>query len=279
MSVSAYDLHSHSTASDGTLDPADLVARAHAAGIHTFALTDHDTTAGLAEGKAQAERSGLAFVNGVEVSVTWDGRTVHVVGLQVEPGNETLETGLARLRASRDWRNEEIGRRLERHGIPDALEGARRFARGSVVGRMHFARDLVERGLLRDVREVFRQFLARGKPGHVPGAWASLEEAVAWIRAAGGQAVLAHPARYDLSGLRLRGLFGEFREVGGEAVEVVSGSRSRDDTLRVAGATRAAGMLASAGSDYHGPENPWFELGRLPALPQGCVPVWQSWTR
>jgi len=239
MSVSAYDLHSHSTASDGTLDPADLVARAHAAGIHTFALTDHDTTAGLAEAKAQADRSGLAFVTGVEVSVTWEGRTVHLVGLQVEPGNEVLETGLARLRAFRDWRNEEIGRRLERQGIPDALEGARRFARGSVVGRMHFARHLVDRGLLRDVREVFRQFLARGKPGHVPGAWASLEE----------------------------------------AVEVVSGSHSRDDTLRVAGATRAAGMLASAGSDYHGPENPWFELGRLPALPQGCVPVWQSWTR
>ncbi|MCU0934844.1 MAG: PHP domain-containing protein [Gammaproteobacteria bacterium] len=278
MSFSAFDLHSHSTASDGTLEPSDLVARAHAAGVPTLALTDHDTTAGLAAAKAEADRLGLDLVAGVEVSVTWDRRTVHVVGLHVEPAHAQLEAGLARLRAFRDWRAEEIGRRLERHGIPGTLDGARRLTRGTIVSRTHFARHLVERGAARDLREVFRHFLVSGKPGHVPGQWAGLEEAVGWIRAAGGQAVLAHPARYALSGTRLRGLLGEFREVGGAAVEVVSGSHSRDDCLVMAAESRSAGLLASAGSDYHGPESPWLELGRLPELPPGCTAIWDTWS-
>ena len=278
MSVSAYDLHSHSTASDGTLAPAELVARAHAAGVPSLALTDHDTTAGLATAKAEAERLGLGLIGGVEVSVTWAGRTVHVVGLHIEPGHPDLEAGLARLRAFRDWRAEEIGRRLEKHGIPGSLDGARRLTRGAIVSRTHFGRFLVECGKARDLKEVFRRYLVRGKPGHVPGEWATLEEAVGWIRATGGQAVLAHPARYRITSARLRVLLRAFRECGGEGVEVVSGSHSRDDCLVMAAEARSAGLLASAGSDYHGPESPWLELGRLPELPPGCTPIWTSWS-
>ena len=278
MSVSAYDLHSHSTASDGTLDPAALVARAHAAGVPSLALTDHDTTAGLAAAKAEAERLGLNLVHGVEVSVTWGGRTVHVVGLNVEPGHPDLEAGLARLRAFRDWRAEEIGRRLGKHGILGSFEGARQLARGAIVGRTHFARFLVECGQARDMHEVFRRFLVHSKPGHVPGEWAALEEAVGWVRAAGGQAVLAHPARYRLTHSRLRELLRAFRECGGEGLEVVSGSHSREDCLTMAAEARSSGLLASAGSDYHGPESPWLELGRLPELPPGVTPIWESWS-
>jgi hypothetical protein len=277
MAVCTYDLHSHSTASDGTLEPRALVERAHAAGVRVLALTDHDTTAGLEVATRTARELGLTLVPGVEVSVTWKGRTVHVVGLGVEPGHTALETGLARLREFREWRAHEIGRRLERHGVAGAYDGARRFARGVIVGRTHFARFLVEQGRARDLHEVFRHFLVRDKPGHVPGEWASLEEAVGWIRAAGGEAVLAHPARYRLGGPSLRILLGEFRECGGDAVEVVSGSHSRDDCLTMAAEARAARLLASAGSDYHGPENPWLELGTLPRLPEGSTPLWERW--
>jgi hypothetical protein len=277
MNSTVYDLHAHSTASDGTLDPVALIERAHAAGVPVLALTDHDTTAGIAAAKDAADRLGVRLVPGVEVSVTWSGRTVHVVGLRVEPGHRALEGGLERLREFRGWRAEEIGRRLERHGIGAAFEGARRYARGTIVGRTHFARYLVELGRAATLQEVFRRYLVKGKPGHVPGEWATLEEAVDWIRSAGGQAVVAHPARYRLSGLRLRALLGEFRECGGAAVEVVSGSHTREDYLAMAAETRSAGLLASAGSDYHGPENPWVELGRLPSLPAGCTPVWESW--
>jgi hypothetical protein len=279
MSARCIDLHSHSTASDGTLEPEALVQRAHAAGVPVLALTDHDTTAGLEAATREARGLGLDLVPGVEVSVTWGGWTVHVVGLHVQAGNPVLETGLARLRAFREWRAEEIARRLERHGVPGAYQGARGFARGAIVGRTHFARYLVSVGRARDLKDCFRHFLVRDRPGHVPGNWATLEEAVGWIRAAGGEAVVAHPARYRLAARRLRELLGEFRECGGTAVEVVSGSHSREDCLTIAAEVRLTGMLASAGSDYHGPENPWIELGALPPLPEGCTPVWEAWSQ
>ncbi len=273
-----YDLHTHSTASDGTLAPAGLVRRAAAAGIDCLALTDHDTVDGIAEAAVAADRCGIRLQPGVEISVTWERQTIHVVGLGVDPGARTLRAGLARLQDFRRWRAEEIGRRLERIGVADACAGARALAAGPIVGRTHFARLLVQRGRARSVREVFQHFLVRGKPGHVPGEWATLEEAVAWIRAAGGQAVIAHPARYRLSSGRLRRLIGEFRECGGEALEVVSGSHGRDAVAAMAGVARREGMLASAGSDYHGPGSPWIELGRLPPLPAGCTPVWARWS-
>lgn len=272
-----YDLHSHSTASDGTLFPAELVRHAQASGVEVLALTDHDDLSGIAEAQRAARGTGLVLVPGVEISVTWQGRTVHLVGLSVDPLNETLSAGLARLREFRDWRAREMGRRLEKHRVPDAYAGARALAAGNAVSRTHFARYLVEQGFSSDVRSVFRHFLKPNKPGYVPGQWAELAEAVGWITGAGGQAVLAHPARYDLTATKLRRLLAEFVECGGEALEVVSGSHSRDDAINMARYAGDFELLASAGSDYHGPENPWVELGRLAPLPEGCVPVWHAW--
>lgn len=272
-----YDLHSHSTASDGTLSPAELVRRARDSGVDVLALTDHDDLTGLGEAARAAQAVGVVLVPGVEISVTWQGRTVHLVGLNVDPGNEDLLAGLGRLREFRDWRAREMGRRLEKHRVPDAYAGARSLAAGNAVSRTHFARYLVDQGFASDVRSVFQHFLKPNKPGYVPGRWAELAEAVGWITGAGGQAVVAHPARYDLTARKLRRLLGEFVECGGEAMEVVSGSHSRDDAINMARYARDFELLASAGSDYHGPENPWVDLGRLPPLPEGCVPVWEDW--
>lgn len=271
------DLHTHSTASDGTLSPADLTSCAVAAGVTLLALTDHDTTAGIAEAQAAAHRLGLFLLPGVEISVTWGERSVHILGLGVDPHAPMLQQGLARLRAYRMWRAEEIGRRLAREGIEGAHAGALAYSGGRLVARTHFARFLVSRGHADDVRGVFKHFLVRGKPGYVAGEWASLAEAVGWICGAGGQAVIAHPARYGLTRAKLLRLIGEFKELGGVGIEVVSGSHSRDDTFVFARHARENGLLASAGSDYHGPEAPWFELGKLPPLPDGCTPIWADW--
>jgi predicted metal-dependent phosphoesterase TrpH len=273
----SYDMHAHSTASDGTLSPAELMRRAHAAGVEVMALTDHDTLEGLPEAAAAARELGLGFVPGVEVSVTWEGITVHIVGLGVAPDSEVLGRGLAGLREFRDWRAEEIGRRLASHGIDGAFEGARAFSNGHLISRTHFAHFLVEKRHASDLRAVFRKFLVHGKPGFVAGQWAELEDAVRWIRSAGGQAVIAHPARYKVTRGKLRRLIAAFAEAGGEALEVVSGSHSRDDYFTMARHARDFGLLASAGSDYHGPEHPWIQLGRLPKLPDGCKAVWKDW--
>lgn len=273
-----YDLHTHSTASDGTLTPESLVRRAHDAGVNVLALTDHDTTDGLAEAGAAAADLGMTLIKGVEVSVTWQGMTVHVVGLGVDDRYPDLQQGLAGLRTFRQWRAEEIARRLEKSGIAGAFEGARRYATGQLISRTHFARYLVECGRASSVRDVFKRFLLKGKPGHVSGRWAMLDEAVGWIRASGGQAVIAHPARYRLTRTKLRRLIGEFRECGGEAIEVVSGSHSQDECFTMGRHAVECGMLASAGSDYHGPENPYVEVGRLRPLPPGCTPLWRQWT-
>ncbi|MGE5154109.1 MAG: PHP domain-containing protein [Bdellovibrio bacteriovorus] len=276
------DLHTHSTASDGMLTPSALVRLAADLGVQVLALTDHDTTAGLAEAQAAATGLDLRLIPGVEISVTWGGRTIHVVGLRIDSHSRPLQRGLAGLLEFRRWRAQEIGRRLAKAGIAAAYEGAKALSSGSLVGRTHFARLLVERGLAADVRTVFKHFLVNGKPGHVPGDWASLESAVGWITAAGGQSVIAHPARYRLTRTRLLRLTGEFRELGGVGLEVVSGSHSRDDSFAFARFAREQGLLASAGSDFHGPQLAvsgyvGVGLGRLPALPVGCTPLWSDW--
>lgn len=272
-----YDLHSHSLASDGTLSPSELVAAASVSGVDVLALTDHDETSGIAEASQAAQAVGLCLIPGVEVSVTWNKQTVHVVGLRIDPESSPLQLGLARLREFRNWRAEEIGRRLAKHGIEGAYEAARRLARGRIISRTHFAQFLAATGHARSVRDVFKHFLKPRKPGYVPGEWASLEEALGWIHDAGGQAVIAHPARYKMSASKRRKLFGEFVELGGEGLEVVSGSHSLGDTYSMAQYARQFGLLASSGSDYHGPENPWIALGRLPPLPKSCQPIWSTW--
>lgn len=275
MSDISFDLHTHSTASDGSLAPTALVQRAAACGIGVLALTDHDEVAGLAEAAAAAATAGIGFVPGIELSVSWNHQTVHVVGLGIDAETPSLRAGIKRLGAFRLWRAEEIARRLAKKGISGALEGAQQYAKGAILSRTHFAHYLVAEGHARDLRQVFKRFLVRNKPGYVPGEWASLEDALSWIREAGGLAAIAHPARYKISATRLRQLLGEFQELGGAALEVVSGSHSRDDILSMANLCRRFQLAASTGSDYHGPENPYLDLGRLPALPAGCQPIWQ----
>ena len=269
------DLHTHSTVSDGTLTPYELVNQAIAANVDILALTDHDTTDGWPAACQAAHGQGITLVPGVEISVTWHGQVIHIVGLHIDPQNATLQSGLASLREFRDWRATEIGRRLSKYGIANAYEGAARFAAGSIIGRTHFARFLVEQGICKDVRDVFKRYLVRGKPGHVPGQWASLQDAVAWINGAGGMAVIAHPARYRLTATRLRALIAEFKAAGGVGIEVVSGSHNKDEQLTLARLSQQQALFASIGSDYHGPENAWIHLGKLPDLPEACEAIWQ----
>ncbi|GMV00446.1 MAG: phosphatase [Burkholderiales bacterium] len=272
------DLHAHSRVSDGVLAPAEVARRAHAHGVQLFALTDHDELGGLTEAGAVAAALGLAFVPGVEISVSWGGETIHVVGLRIDPGCAPLREGLARTRSGRDARAREMGEDLARAGIADAYQGALRFVGNpAMVGRTHFARYIVERGVCRDVAEVFQRYLSEGKPGFVAHRWAGLADAVQWIRAAGGVAVLAHPGRYRLGETALWALVGAFREAGGTAIEVVCGSHTRDQYRRFAQVAHEFGLRASRGSDFHGPDESRVELGSLPALPDALVPVWLDW--
>lgn len=272
-----YDLHTHSRLSDGILAPAELVAHARTRQVDVLALTDHDVTDGLAEAAAAAAACGLTFVPGVEISVTWGNQTVHIIGLRVDATAPDLQHGLARLRATRLERAREIDRRLQKKRITGALEGAQALCHGATLSRTHFARFLIQTGHAPDLRRAFRQFLSHGAPAYVPVQWAGLEQAVGWIGGAGGQAALAHPARYKLSPGKLRSLIGEFKDCGGAALEVISGTHSAEENRRFAALALRFDLRASVGSDYHGPEKPWVEVGRLPPLPAGCVPVWQDW--
>lgn len=272
------DLHCHSRVSDGMLAPAQVVSRAHAAGVRLHALTDHDELAGIPEAAAEARRLGMAFVAGVEISVSWGGETIHVVGLRVDPDNPTLVEGLARTRGGRDARAREMGEQLERAGVPDAYAGAlKHVGNPALISRTHFARHIVDSGICADVSEVFRHYLSEGRPGFVPHRWAALDEAVGWIRGAGGVAILAHPGRYRLDEGRLWALMDEFRQAGGEGIEVVSGSHTPDQYRRFAGHAREFGFLASRGSDFHAPGESRVDFGGLPPLPDSVVPVWRDW--
>ena len=271
------DLHSHSTRSDGLLTPAELVARAAERGVRALALTDHDEVSGLGEAQAHASRLGIAFINGVEISVTWRGKTLHVVGLHVDPENAELVAGLAQVRSGRQHRAERIACGLEQAGISGSLAGARSYAANpDLVSRTHFARFLVARGHARDLHSVFRNYLATGKPGYVPHQWASLEQAVHWIKASGGTAVLAHPGRYPLEDVERDALLANFAESGGEAIEVVTGSHTADQYATWARYAQRFELYASAGSDFHGPGESRRDLGELPELPSGCTPVWKK---
>ena len=272
------DLHCHSFYSDGMLAPAVLVQRAKANGVDLMALTDHDELAGLAEAAEAAADLGIRFVPGVEVSVSWGGETLHIVGLGVDPESPELVAGLAGVRSGRDARAREIGEQLAAVGHAGAYEGAAAMAgNAGLVSRTHFARWLVERGACDDVRAVFLKYLVPGRPGYVPHHWSRLSEAVNWIRVAGGVAVLAHPARYRIGELALTTLLEEFRTVGGTAIEVASGSHTRDQVRRFARIAAAEGFEASRGSDFHSPIESHADLGYAPVLPDSVVPVWHRW--
>ena len=273
------DLHSHSTASDGLLSPEDLVKRAARRDVKVLALTDHDDISGLAAACETALRLGVHLISGVEISVTWNGQTIHVVGLQVDPRHPVLLQGLQTVRSSRALRAEKIASELEKTGIHGALEGAYAHAENpSLIGRAHFARYIVKQGRAADVKSVFKKFLTRGKPGYVEHRWAALADAVTWIKQSGGLAVVAHPGRYPLSSKQMRQLLAEFKQLGGVAVEVVTGSHTPEHYAVFARYAKEFGLLASAGSDFHGPGESRHDVGQLPGLPLDCLPVWQQFT-
>jgi predicted metal-dependent phosphoesterase TrpH len=272
------DLHCHSTVSDGLLAPADVAAHACKAGVDAWALTDHDEVGGIKAARQAAGELGMRFVAGVEISITWAGQTVHIVGLQIDEDSPALLQGLEATRSGRDRRGREIAAQLDKAGIPGAYEGALKYVGNpDLMSRTHFARYLVEIGACASTPDVFRQFLSEGKPGYVPHRWATLEQAVGWIRAAGGIPVIAHPGRYKFAPLAEGALFDEFRQLGGNAIEVVTGSHTPDQYASYAEVARRYGFLASRGTDFHGPGESRVDFALLPPLPAGVTPVWHDW--
>lgn len=278
MPMTQFDLHTHSTASDGSLSPEALVARAKQQGVTHLALTDHDGTEGIRLAMAEAQKQDVVLIPGVEISVSWNGATVHIVGLQIDIDNSTLQQGLSELRDYRRQRALDIATRLDKAGIPGAYDGASQYASETMLGRVHFARFLVEKGYAKDMKDVFKRFLVRNKPGYVTGHWASLEDTVNWINAAGGQAVIAHPARYKMTATKRRKLVAEFKELGGSAIEVASGAQHPEEVRTMARLATEFELLASAGSDFHGPDNSYTELGKMTTLPPNVTPIWSTWT-
>lgn len=273
------DLHCHSTASDGALAPASVVARAHERGVTLLALTDHDTLDGLPEARDTAATLGMRWVSGVEMSCTWGGATLHVLGYGFPLEASALVETLEQLHAGRWLRAEEIDRRLAAKGMPGALEGARAIQAAlgdsrNAPARPHFADFLVQQGHVPDRQTAFRRWLGAGKIGDVKQHWPTLEATVATLRAAGAWVSLAHPMHYDFTRGKRRRLVGEFLQAGGHALEVVNGLQADEQTGTLAILTREFGMLASAGSDFHGPGN-WGDIGSYRALPEDLPPLWE----
>jgi len=272
------DLHCHSTVSDGLLFPHEIATRAHQHGVDVWALTDHDEIGGVAAARAVAKSLGMRHVGGVEISVTWARRTIHIVGLQIDETNAGLVQGLDDTRHGRKKRAMQIGELLAEVGIPNAFEGAQRYVGNpNLISRTHFARYMVEGGYCKDISEVFKNYLVEGKPGFVEHRWAGLQDAVQWIKNAGGVAVVAHPGRYDLSQLEMAAFLDEFKQHGGLGIEVVTGSHTPDQFIEYAKVAEQYGFLASCGSDFHGPGESITELGALPPLPANLTPVWHDW--
>jgi 3',5'-nucleoside bisphosphate phosphatase len=272
------DLHCHSNMSDGKLEPEAVVERAKSFGVQVLALTDHDELKGIARAKAQAEKLDLLFIPGVEVSVTWAGSTIHIVGLNVDPLCATLLDNLKAVRSGRAARALEMAEKLAQLGMPGCYEGALRFVGNpDLISRTHFARHMVDAGHCTDLFAVFDKYLGDGKPAYVAQEWAKLADAVSWINAAGGTAVVAHPARYKFNDVKMWAFFEEFKNAGGRAVEVISGSHTKADYVKYAKYAQDFGFLGSRGSDFHAPLETHIELGAVPPLPDSVKPVWHDW--
>ncbi|MEN9931385.1 MAG: hypothetical protein RL604_1632 [Pseudomonadota bacterium] len=269
------DLHCHSVVSDGTLTPEALACRAHANGVQAWSLTDHDEISGQERAKKAAEDLGMKYISGVEISVTWCSQTVHIVGLGIDYTNAALIEGLYQTRNGRTNRAKAISAQLDQIGIKNAYEGALQFVGNpELVSRTHFARFLVDSGVCKDTNEVFANYLIEGKPGYVGHEWANLTDAVNWITQAGGIAVIAHPGRYNYTSLQLNELYGQFKDIGGRGIEVVTGSHTKDEYKTFAKVALQHGFLASRGSDFHSPTESHVDLGTLPDLPSQLQPVW-----
>lgn len=269
------DLHCHSVVSDGTLTPEELAERAHANGVQIWALTDHDELGGQDRARAAASTLGIQYLSGVEISVTWMGHTIHIVGLGIDAKHIGILEGLRRTRDGRGNRAKLMAEQLLKAGIPGAYEGALHFAGNpELISRTHFARFLVEKGVCRDTEQVFKNYLIESKPGYVPHLWATLDDAVAWIKSAGGVAVIAHPGRYKLSAMQMDELYKHFKDIGGIGLEVITGSHSPSQYQTYGKIAQHYGFFASRGSDFHDPEESYIDLGALPHLPDHLTPVW-----
>lgn len=272
------DLHCHSTISDGLFTPTQIIEHAASRHIQVLALTDHDDVAGAEEASIAAREKNITFIAGDEISVTWQNKTLHILGLGIDPHSFALVNGLNTIREGRLGRAQNIARQLDKFGIHGGFEGAQAYAsKGKLIGRTHFARFLVEKGYAKDVRSVFKKYLVKGKPGYVSHQWASLNDAINWINGSGGQAVIAHPGRYQLNKRLLESLLNEFRELGGLGIEIVSPSHSPEQIQLFAHYSNRLNLLASCGSDFHGPGESHFDLGQIPPLPANCTPIWQNW--
>jgi 3',5'-nucleoside bisphosphate phosphatase len=270
------DLHCHSVISDGTLTPEALAARAHANGVELWALTDHDEIGGQTRAATAAKALGMGYLSGTEISVSFAGRTVHIVGLGFDIHSPGLQNGLQSTRGGRHDRAKDMAAGLAKVGIHGSFEGALTYAGNpDLISRTHFARFLVETGVCKDTHEVFRRFLTEGKPGFVPHRWAALGDAIRWIRDSQGVAVIAHPARYGFSPTEEYAFFTEFKNHGGQAVEVVTGSHSAQEAIVYADMAREFDLAASRGSDFHSPDESHTDLGSLPWLPGNLTPVWE----
>ncbi|MFD2180500.1 RNase RNM [Veronia pacifica] len=273
-----FDLHCHTTASDGHLSPEELVERAAKFNVDILAITDHDTLAGLDDARSaiEASKHPITLINGIEISTAWSNFDIHVVGLNVNPDAPELTELVSAQAARRDERSKQIAERLEKNRMPGALEGARALAGDVPLTRAHFARWMVEQGHVKNMQTVFKKYMTRGNPGYVPPNWCTIEEAIDTIHKAGGQAVLAHPGRYKLTAKWLKRLLQAFTEAGGDAMEVAQPQQSPNERRLLADYAIHYGLLASQGSDFHYP-SPWSELGRNLYLPKGCQPVWENW--
>jgi len=270
------DLHCHSVVSDGTLTPEELAVRAASNGVDLWALTDHDEIGGQHRAAAAARENGMRYLTGTEISVTFAGETVHIVGLGFDPDDAAMTQGLYDTRGGRGKRAQEMSEGLAKVGIQGAYEGALRFVGNpELISRTHFARFLVEQGHCRDTPEVFRKYLTEGKPGYVPHRWATLKDAVHWITSAKGLAVIAHPGRYKFSANEEYALFLEFKAHGGQAIEVVTGSHTPAEYVEYADKALEFGFAASRGSDFHSPDESHCDLGKLPPLHASLTPVWE----
>ena len=270
------DLHCHSVVSDGTLTPEQLAERAKTNGVELWALTDHDEIGGQHRAAAAAHAQGMRYLTGTEISVTFAGETVHIVGLGFDPDDVAMRQGLRNTRGGREQRAREMSEGLAQVGIKGAYDGALKFVGNpELISRTHFARFLVESGVCKETSEVFRKYLTEGKPGYVPHRWATLKDAVTWITGAGGMAIVAHPARYKFTPNEEYALFTEFKIHGGRGVEVVTGSHTAQEYVKYAETAKEFGLAASRGSDFHSPEESRIDLGSLPFLPGDLIPVWE----
>jgi len=269
------DLHCHSVVSDGTLTPEELAARARTNGVELWSLTDHDEIGGQHRAAAAAKTQGMRYLTGTEISITFIGKTVHIVGLGFDADDLALKQGLMQTRGGRGQRAMEMSDGLAKVGIHGAYEGALKFVGNpELISRTHFARYLVESGVCKETNEVFRKYLTEGKPGFVEHRWATLKDAVSWITGAGGIAVIAHPARYKFTANEEYALFTEFKNHGGRGVEVVTGSHTAAEYVTYGETAREFGLAASRGSDFHSPDESHTDLGTLPHLPGHLTPVW-----